>query len=83
VDEAAIELGQVGKDDEMGAINLSLGQAKASCGLVERGASFSYLAMRKRKGVDNRFPFGHHMTRTGVNNPGSSSGDTFTISHHG
>ena len=74
-----------GKDDEMGAINLiTAAKRKQAAGLVKEGASFSLSRdAEKEKAVDNPAPFGHQMTRTGVNNPGSSSGDTFTISHHG
>src|ERR1700686_1345721 len=77
--------GRWGKDDEMGAINLiTSAKRKQAAGLVKEGASFSLSRdAEKEKAVDNPVPFGHHMTRTGVNNPGSSSGDTFTISHHG
>src|SRR5947209_1404583 len=73
------------KDDEMGAINLiTAAKRKQAADLVKEGASFSLARdAEKEKAVDNPVPFGHHMTRTGVNNPGSSSGDTFTISHHG
>ena len=74
-----------GKDDEMGAINLiTAAKRKQAASLVKEGASFSLSRdAEKEKAVDNPVPFGHQMTRTGFNNPGSSSGDTFTISHHG
>jgi kynurenine formamidase len=77
--------GRWGREDEMGAINLiTPGKRKQAVALVKEGASFSLSRdAEKVKAVDNPVPFGHQMTRTGVNNPGSSSGDTFTISHHG
>jgi Putative cyclase len=77
--------GRWGKDDEMGAMNLiTPATRKQAVSLVKEGASFSLARdAEKEKAVDNPAPFGHHMTKTGINNPGSSSGDTFTISHHG
>jgi kynurenine formamidase len=77
--------GRWGKDDEMGAMNLiTPAKRKQAAGLVKEGASFSLARdAEKEKALDNPVPFGHHMTKTGFNNPGSSSGDTFTISHHG
>ena len=77
--------GRWGKDDEMGAMNLiTPSKRKQAAGLVKEGASFSLARdAEKEKALDNPVPFGHHMTKTGFNNPGSSSGDTFTISHHG
>ena len=77
--------GRWGKEDEMGAINLiTPAKRKQAAALVKEGASFSLARdAEKEKAVDNPVPFGHQMTRTGVNNPGNSSGDTFTISHHG
>jgi kynurenine formamidase len=77
--------GRWGKEDEMGAMNLiTAAKRKHAAGLVKEGASFSLARdAEKEKATDNPSPFGHHMTRTGLNNPGSSSGDTFTISHHG
>jgi kynurenine formamidase len=77
--------GRWGKDDEMGAMNLiTPAKRKQAASLVKEGASFSLARdAEKEKAIDNPAPFGHHMTKTGFNNPGSSSGDTFTISHHG
>jgi kynurenine formamidase len=77
--------GRWGKDDEIGAINLiTPAKRKQAVSLVKEGASFSLSRdAEKEKAIDNPAPFGHHMTKTGINNPGSSSGDTFTISHHG
>jgi len=77
--------GRWGKDDEMGAMNLiTPAKRKQAAGLVKEGTSFSLSRdAEKEKALDNPVPFGHQMTRTGFNNPGSSSGDTFTISHHG
>jgi kynurenine formamidase len=77
--------GRWGKDDEMGAMNLiTPAKRKQAAGLVKEGASFSLARdAEKEKALDNPVPFGHQMTRTGFNNPGTSSGDTFTISHHG
>src|SRR5258705_7719109 len=77
--------GRWGKEDEMGAINLiTPAKRKQAAALVKEGASFSLARdAEKEKALDNPVPFGHQMTRTGVNNPGNSSGDTFTISHHG
>jgi kynurenine formamidase len=74
-----------GKEDELGAINLiTPAKRKQAASLVKEGASFSLARdAEKEKAIDNPVPFGHQMTRTGVNNPGTSSGDTFTISHHG
>jgi kynurenine formamidase len=77
--------GRWGKDDEMGAMNLiTPAKRKQAVSLVTEGASFSLARdAEKVKAIDNPVPFGHVMTKTGFNNPGSSSGDTFTISHHG
>jgi kynurenine formamidase len=77
--------GRWGKDDELGAIHLiTAAKRKQAAGLVREGASFSLARdAEKEKAIDNPVPFGHQMTRTGVNNPGNSSGDTFTVSHHG
>jgi kynurenine formamidase len=88
VDQWMTELsnwGRWGKDDELGAINLiTAAKRKQAAGLVKEGASFSLSRdAEKEKAVDNPVPFGHEMLRTGVNNPGTSSGDRFTISHHG
>ena len=67
--------GRWGREDEMGAINLiTPAKRKQAAGLVKEGASFSLSRdAEKVKAVDNPSPFGHVMTRTGVNNPGSSS----------
>jgi kynurenine formamidase len=77
--------GRWGKNDEMGAMNLiTPAKRKQAAALVKEGVSFSLARdAEKEKAADNPVPFGHQMTRTGFNNPGSSSGDTFTISHHG
>ena len=77
--------GRWGKDDELGAVNLiTAAKRKQAIALVKEGASFSLSRnAEKEKAVDNPAPFGHVMTRTGVNNPGTSSGDTYTITHHG
>src|ERR1700674_3231882 len=77
--------GRWGKDDEMGAMNLiTPAKRKQAAAVVKEGASFSLARdAEKEKALDNPVPFGHQMTRTGINNPGTSSGDTFTISHHG
>ncbi len=77
--------GRWGKDDEMGAINLITPAKRKQAGsLLKEGASFSLSRdAEKEKAADNPAPFGHQMTRTGVNNQGTSSGDSFTISHHG
>src|SRR6516165_5698862 len=77
--------GRWGKDDEMGAVNLiTAAKRKQAAALVREGASFSLSRdAEKEKSVDNPAPFGHEMLRTGINNPGTSSGDRFTISHHG
>lgn len=88
VDQWMTELsnwGRWGKEDELGAINLiTAAKRKQAAGLVKEGVSFSLSRdAEKEKAVDNPSPFIHQMTRTGVNNPGTSSGDLFTISHHG
>src|SRR5262245_39496343 len=77
--------GRWGKDDEMGAINLiTPAKRKQAAALVREGASYSLSRdAEKDKAVDNHAPFGHEMLRTGINNPGTSSGDRFTIAHHG
>ncbi len=74
-----------GKDDELGAVNLiTAATRKHAVSLVKEGASFSLSRdAEKEKAVDNPVPFGHQMTRTGVNGTATSSGDVFTISHHG
>ena len=66
--------GRWGKDDELGAINLiTPAKRKQAAGLVKEGASFSLARdAEKEKAVDNPVPFVHQMTRTGVNNPGTS-----------
>src|SRR5438552_18990086 len=70
--------GRWGKDDELGAIHLiTAAKRKQAAGLVREGASFSLARdAEKEEAVDNPVPFRHQMTRTGVNNPGTSSGDT-------
>jgi kynurenine formamidase len=77
--------GRWGKDDEMGAVNLITPDTrKRAISLVKEGASFSLSRdAEKEKAVDNPVPFGHQMTRTGANTTATSSGDIFTISHHG
>ena len=88
VDQWMTELsnwGRWGKDDELGAINLiTSAKRKQAMGLVKEGVSFSLARnAEKEKAVDNPAPFIHQMTRTGINNPGTSSGDSFSITHHG
>jgi kynurenine formamidase len=88
VDQWMTELsnwGRWGKDDELGAINLiTPAKRKQAIGLVKEGVSFSLARnAEKEKAVDNPAPFVHQMTRTGINNPGTSSGDSFLITHHG
>ena len=88
VDQWMTELsnwGRWGKDDELGAINLiTPAKRKQAIGLVREGVSFSLARnAEKEKAVDNPAPFVHQMTRTGINNPGTSSGDSFSITHHG
>ena len=88
VDQWMTELsnwGRWGKDDELGAINLiTPAKRKQAIGLVKEGVSFSLARnAEKEKAVDNPAPFIHQMTRTGINNPGTSSGDSFSITHHG
>jgi kynurenine formamidase len=77
--------GRWGKEDEMGAVNLiTAAKRKQAAGLVKEGASYSLARdAEKEKADDNPVPFEHKMLRTGINNPGTSSGDMFTISHHG
>jgi kynurenine formamidase len=77
--------GRWGKADEMGAVNLiTAAKRKQAAALVREGASFSLSRdAEKEKSIDNPAPFGHEMLRTGINNPGTSSGDRFTIAHHG
>lgn len=88
VDQWMTELsnwGRWGKEDEQGAINLiTPAKRKQAMGMVKEGVSFSLARdAEKEKAVDNPAPFIHQMTRTGVNNTATSSGDLFTISHHG
>ncbi len=88
VDQWMTELsnwGRWGKDDELGAINLiTPAKRKQAIGLVKEGVSFALARnAEKEKAVDNPAPFVHQMTRTGINNPGTSSGDSFSITHHG
>ncbi len=77
--------GRWGKDDEMGAMNLiTPAKRKQAVSLVKEGTSFSLARdAEKVKAIDNPAPFVHLMTKTGLNTTASSSGDTFTISHHG
>jgi kynurenine formamidase len=77
--------GRWGKDDEMGAVNLITPAKRKQAGaLMREGISFSLSRdAEKDKAIDNPSPFGHEMLRTGINNPGTSSGDRFTIAHHG
>jgi kynurenine formamidase len=77
--------GRWGKDDELGAVNLITAEKKKQAArLVKEGASFSLARnAEKEKAADNPVPFGHQMTRTGLSTTATSSGDTFTISHHG
>src|SRR5260370_27573311 len=84
VDQWMTELsnwGRWGKDDERGAINLiTAAKRKQAASLLKEGASFSLSRdAEKQKAADNHVPSGHEMIRTGVNNPGSSSGDRFVI----
>ena len=83
VDQWMTELsnwGRWGKEDELGAINLiTPAKRKQAVALVKEGVSFSLSRnAEKEKAVDNPSPFGHQMTRTGVNNPGTSSGETMS-----
>jgi kynurenine formamidase len=77
--------GRWGKQDEMGAVNLiTPAKRKQAAALVKEGVSYSLSRdAEKEKAVDNPVPFEHKMLRTGINNPGTSSGDSFTIAHHG
>jgi len=74
-----------GKDDELGAINLiTPAKRKQAIGLVKEGVSFSLSRnAEKEKAADNPVPFGHQMIRTGINNTGTSTADSFSITHHG
>src|SRR5262245_31485553 len=77
--------GRWGKDDEIGAVNLiTPAKGKEAAALMRDGKSCSHAReAEKDKAVDNPSPIGHEMLRTGINNPGTSSGDRFTIAHHG
>jgi kynurenine formamidase len=77
--------GRWGKQDELGAVNLiTPAKRKQAIALVKEGASYSMARnAEKEKAADNPSPFLHVMTRTGINNTGTSVGDTYTISHHG
>src|SRR5262249_54350708 len=72
-------------NNELGAVNLiTPAKRKQAASLVREGISFSLARdAEKEKSIDNPSPFGHEMLRTGINNPGTSSGDRFTIAHHG
>src|SRR5205085_2933067 len=61
--------GRWGKEDELGAVNLiTAAKRKQALGLVKEGASFSLSRnAEKEKAADNPSPFGHVMTRTGIN----------------
>src|ERR1700687_3700432 len=63
--------GRWGKDDEMGAMNLiTPAKRKQAAAMLKEGASFSLARdAEKEKAPDNPVPFGHHMTKTGLNNP--------------
>src|SRR5882762_1791302 len=73
--------GRWGKEDELGAVNLiTAAKRKQAAALVREGASYSLARnAEKEKAPDNPAPFLHVMTRTGINNPGTSVGDTYTI----
>src|SRR5437868_1443505 len=88
VDQMMTELsnwGRWGKEDELGAVNLiTAAKRKQALALVKEGASYSLARnAEKEKAPDNPAPFLHVMTRTGINNTGTSVGDTYTITHHG
>ena len=77
--------GRWGTADQLGALNLITPlKRKEAVGLVRDGVSVSLARLvEKEKAVDNGSPFQHWMDRTGTNNPGFSSADTFKVSYHG
>lgn len=77
--------GRWGKEDQLGALNLvTPTKRKEALALVRDGVSVSLArTVEKEKAVDNGSPFQHWMDRTGTNNPGFSSADTFKVSYHG
>ena len=77
--------GRWGKDDQLGAINLITPEKrKQAAALVLKGISVSLARdAEKEKAPDNPLPFVHEMIRTGLNNPGDSSSDRYSVSYHG
>lgn len=77
--------GRWGTEDQLGTLNLvTPAKRKEALALVRDGVSISLArTVEKEKAVDNGSPFQHWMDRTGTNNPGFSSADTFKVSYHG
>ena len=77
--------GRWGEDDQLGAVNLITPEKrKQAAALVREGISFSLARpLDKEKGIDNPSPLEHVMIRNGVDHPGRSSADTYSISYHG
>ena len=82
MDDRIVELGPVGKDDQVRAVNLiTPGKRKQAMALVKEGVSFSMARdAETEKAVDNAAPIVHQMTRVGVRNQSGdfgASADTF------
>src|SRR4026209_1977125 len=75
--------GRWGKDDQLGALNLITPEKrKEALALVKEGVSVSPARdVEKEKAADNGSPFFHVMDRTGTNNTGFSSADTYKVSY--
>lgn len=77
--------GRWGTNDQLGTANLFTPERRRqAAALVREGFSVSLARdVERERAVDNGSPFVHSMDRTGTNNSGYSSADTFMVSYHG
>ena len=77
--------GRWGKDDQLGAINLiTPAKRMQAAALVKKGISVSLARdTEKEEAPDNPRPFVHEMLRTGLDKPGGSSSDRYSVAYHG
>ena len=78
-------LGALGKEDQLGTMNLITAEKRRRAySLVKEGGTVSLARPgQKTVVVDNPDPFIQKMTPTGLDNPGQSASDTYTVSYHG
>jgi hypothetical protein len=78
-------LGALGKEDQLGTMNLITAEKRRRAySLVKEGGPVSLARPgQKTVVVDNPDPFIQKMTPTGLDNPGQSASDTYTVSYHG